>query len=136
MSRNLFRPLVAAAAAALSVIQARADESYTTRIEPRPAYGANITFEQGVRVFRPLPSERQVIVNPGGKTPLALGFNDTRIKAESTSNNYFYDDRVANPSVGGGWGGGWGGPHVGRRPFIGHHPHFGGFRSGGGHVGH
>ena len=34
MSRSLLRPAVAAAAAALSVLQAHADESYTTRIEP------------------------------------------------------------------------------------------------------
>jgi hypothetical protein len=27
----------------------------TTRIEPRPFYGATVSVEEGVRVFRPLP---------------------------------------------------------------------------------
>ena len=44
-------------------------EGYTTRIETRPFYGAVVTLEEGVRVFRPLPVERQVIINPGGQTP-------------------------------------------------------------------
>ena len=51
-----------------------AEDAYTTRIEPRSVYGATITVEEGVRVFRPLPSERHVIVNPGGMTPLGLGY--------------------------------------------------------------
>ena len=40
----------------------------TIRIEPRPYYGATVTLEQGVRVWRPLPPVKQVIVNPGGRT--------------------------------------------------------------------
>jgi hypothetical protein len=58
-------------------------ESYTTRIEPRPFYGAVVTLEEGVRVIRPLPPVRQVIINPNG-TPLSLGFNDTRVYEQST----------------------------------------------------
>ena len=30
-------------------------EAVTTRIETRPFYGATVTLEEGVRVFRPLP---------------------------------------------------------------------------------
>lgn len=51
-----------------------AEDAYTTRIEPRNSYGATVTVEEGVRVFRPLPSERHVIVNPNGLTPLSLGY--------------------------------------------------------------
>lgn len=55
-----------------------AADGYTTRIETRPTYGAVVSVEQGVRVFRPLPPVRQVIINPG-RTPLSLGFNETRV---------------------------------------------------------
>lgn len=48
------------------------------RIETRPFYGATVTVEAGVRVFRPLPAPSRVIINPGGKTPLSLSFYDTR----------------------------------------------------------
>ncbi len=53
---------------------ASGEDAYTTRIEPRSTYGATITVEEGVRVFRPLPSERHVIVNPGSLSPLSLGY--------------------------------------------------------------
>ena len=36
----------------------------TTRIETRPFYGATVTVEEGVRVFRPLPPHDRVIINP------------------------------------------------------------------------
>jgi hypothetical protein len=48
-------------------------ESYTTRIEPRPFYGATITIEAGVRVFRPLPPHDRIIINPDNATPIYLG---------------------------------------------------------------
>ena len=47
-------------------------QSSTIRIEPRPVYGATVTIEEGVRVFRPLPPDKYVIVNPNG-TPVNLG---------------------------------------------------------------
>jgi hypothetical protein len=56
----------------------------TTRIEPRPFYGATVTLEEGVRVFRPLPPHDRVIINPGNKTPLSL--------AISESHNYSYNE--------------------------------------------
>jgi hypothetical protein len=66
-------------------------QSYTTRIEPRPFYGATITLEEGVRVIRPLPPERQVIINPS-KVPLSLGFNDTRVYENRVVRHYYSSD--------------------------------------------
>jgi hypothetical protein len=50
-----------------------------TRIETRPFYGATVTIEEGVRVFRPLPPHRHIIINPDGKTPLNLSFEERNI---------------------------------------------------------
>lgn len=86
-----------------------AQQAYTTRIEPRPVYGATVTIEEGVRVFRPLPPERHVIINPGSATPLNLGFNETRVyeQRSSVSKNthvhrypYAYGYRRCHPAVG------------------------------------
>jgi len=44
----------------------------TTRILHTEPYGAIVTKEAGVLVFRGLPPTRKVIVNPDGKTPLEL----------------------------------------------------------------
>ena len=129
MSRPLLLCLVAGGVASL-LARGAAGESFTTRIEPRPFYGAVVTMEHGVRVIRPLPPERQVIINPNN-TPLSLGFNDTRVYQYSSSNNYNYD-RSAYGGAGyysaPNWGGGWG-----RRGFF----HNGGSRNGmgGGHRG-
>lgn len=68
----LSRPLLAAILAASAASYASAQSAHTTRIEPHATYGATVTVEEGVRVFRPLPSERHVIVNPNN-TPLYLG---------------------------------------------------------------
>jgi hypothetical protein len=48
----------------------------TTRIETSPVYGATVTIEKGVRVYRPLPPHDRVIINPGGTTPLSIGIVD------------------------------------------------------------
>jgi hypothetical protein len=47
-------------------------QATTTRIETRPFYGATVTLEEGVRVFRPLPPHGHVIINPGNRTFLNL----------------------------------------------------------------
>jgi hypothetical protein len=80
---------LAIAAGALSVAAAVTPVSAagTTRIETRPFYGAVVTMEEGVRVFRPLPLTERVIVNPHGATPLSLGFNETYV----TERNYNYN---------------------------------------------
>ena len=44
----------------------------TTRIETRPFYGATVTVEEGVRVFRPLPPHDRIIINPGNATPIGI----------------------------------------------------------------
>lgn len=49
------------------------------RIETRPFYGATVTLEEGVRVFRPLPPQRYMIINPEGRTPLNLTFEDRNV---------------------------------------------------------
>jgi hypothetical protein len=65
------------AVAAVAAPAAAADP-VTTRIETRPFYGAIVTIESGVRVFRPLPPHDRIIINPGGKTPLSLSYNESR----------------------------------------------------------
>jgi hypothetical protein len=57
--------------AALSTSSAHSEEAYTPRIEPRPYYGAIVTIEHGVRVYRPVPATRHMIINPTG-APLTL----------------------------------------------------------------
>lgn len=101
MSRILSAALASAVVIGAAV-PASATDAYTTRIEPRAFYGASVTIEHGVRVYRPLPPERHVIVNPGGQTPLSLGHNDTRIIEHSTSQNYFYDNAYRSPYLGSG----------------------------------
>jgi hypothetical protein len=77
VSRSTKISFVAMAVAVFGSSVASAQDAYTTRIEPRPFYGATVTIEEGVRVFRPLPPHRQIIISPGQKTPLNLTFNET-----------------------------------------------------------
>jgi len=65
-----------AVGAACLAIPALADEASTTRIEPRVFYGATVTLEEGVRVFRPLPPHKHVIINPDSRAPVSLSFNE------------------------------------------------------------
>ena len=53
-----------------------AQEAHTTRIETRPYYGAVVTIENGVRVWRPVPPTTHLIVNPDGVTPLVIGVGE------------------------------------------------------------
>ncbi|MGE0630626.1 MAG: hypothetical protein AB7O43_22795 [Hyphomicrobiaceae bacterium] len=75
-------------------------ESSTIRIEPRPYYGAIVTIEQGVRVWRPLPVTKYVVINPENKTPLNLSLSDVR--ETKTSNNFFYGSEAGTPQAAGG----------------------------------
>lgn len=117
---------IAALAGALVSVPAAAGDGKTTRIEPRPFYGATVTIEQGVRVFRPMPPTKHVIVNPDGATPLSLGFNETTVY-ERNYNYRRYQDGVAAGS--GYTGSGY--------YFPGYRGRFGKFRGGfrGGHGG-
>lgn len=55
-----------AAALLLTATVAEARDGHTTRVVRGDVYGATITVEEGVRMFRPLPSDRHVIVKPEG----------------------------------------------------------------------
>lgn len=90
MLRKLSLVAFGALSAALAGTVSASADGYTTRIETRPFYGAVVTLEEGVRVFRPLPVERQVIINPGGQTPLSLGFNETNVYERRIVENYNY----------------------------------------------
>jgi hypothetical protein len=104
-----------AAATAVLATAAQA-EGYTTRIETRPFYGAVVTLEEGVRVYRPLPPPRQVIINPGGRTPLALSFSDVRV--DERSYNYHYEEESGSDGERGYGGSGfYGGFGDKKRPF-------------------
>ena len=71
-------------------------EAVTTRIETRPFYGATVTLEEGVRVFRPLPRHDRVIINPGGMTPLSLSYAESR--------NYSFNEYVGGGHPAGSYG--------------------------------
>ncbi|MEM8702051.1 MAG: hypothetical protein AAGF82_09520 [Pseudomonadota bacterium] len=76
--KTIFRSVVAAAGLLAVVSTAAFAESGTTRIVHDEPYGAIVTKEAGVLVFRGLPPTRKVIVNPGGKTPLDLRMTEVR----------------------------------------------------------
>lgn len=82
--------LILAAAAAVPIEVVLGQEAHTTRIEPRPYYGAVVTVEHGVRVTRPIPPDRHLIINPGGATPLILSADGEAIveqRAAASSTN-------------------------------------------------
>jgi hypothetical protein len=74
MSRSFIAAAVASGTLIALASPVLAWDATATRIEPRAVYGATVTIEEGVRVYRPIPSERHVIVNPGGSTPLNLNY--------------------------------------------------------------
>lgn len=79
--------LLALALALVAPNVAMAGDASTTRIETRAFYGATVTLEHGVRVYRALPAHDRVIINPGGRTPVSLGIEEHR----STINHHYYD---------------------------------------------
>jgi hypothetical protein len=88
---------------AASATSSLAGQATTTRIEPRPFYGATVTLEEGVRVFRPLPVTRHVVINPGNKASVSVNYNEERTYNYSRSDNYDHS------SGGNGGQGGYGG---------------------------
>ena len=98
--------------AALCLASSPTSAQSTTRIETRPFYGATVTIENGVRVFRPLPPHDRVIINPGGRTPLYLGIVENRYSSYSADNYEYSEGGGRGPSAG----------FVGRLP-RGHHHH-------------
>jgi hypothetical protein len=93
--------ILAGAGIALSSLSAFAQ--VTTRIETRPVYGATVTLEHGVRVYRPLPPQDRVIINPGGKTPLTLNIGEGGSYSQSYGGNGYVGD-YNGPSAPGGAG--------------------------------
>lgn len=79
----------------------------TTRIEPRPYYGAVVTIEQGVRVWRPLPPTDRVIINPGNKAKITFNFNSGHGGGGAADHDGSTDAPPA--PVAHGYGGGYGG---------------------------
>src|SRR5690606_4229650 len=73
---------------------ASAGDARTTRIETRPFYGATVTLEEGVRVFRPLPRHERVIINPGGRTPLNLTYEEHRSYSYSRESGHGGPERA------------------------------------------
>jgi hypothetical protein len=71
---GLFSIFLAAVGIVVPAVPAFATDAHTTRIETRRIYGATVTVEHGVRVYRPLPADHHVIINPG-RVPLKLTFN-------------------------------------------------------------
>lgn len=78
MYRSLFTASLASFCLLLAAGTA-ATAASLTRIETRPYYGATVTEEEGVRVFRPLPLTRHIIINPDGRTPLNLTIEDRNV---------------------------------------------------------
>jgi hypothetical protein len=76
MSRTRLALIAAATFAAFGVPAASAYDGGLVRIEPKPYYGAVVTMEHGVRVYRPLPTQNLMIINPN-KTPVSLSFSRT-----------------------------------------------------------
>jgi hypothetical protein len=79
--RRLSMSAFAAIFALVPVGAASAEGAQTVRIEPRPYYGAVVTVEQGVRVWRPLPPTRHMIINPTN-APVSVNITDIRERVE------------------------------------------------------
>ena len=74
-------------AVSLFASSALAQDASLIRVEPRPYYGATITIEEGVRVFRPLPKTKTMVINPGQKTPLHINVGGQERAAHNVTNN-------------------------------------------------
>jgi hypothetical protein len=96
--RSLTIGALAGVSMAISALPALADAA-TTRIEPRPFYGATVTLEEGVRVFRPLPRHDRVIINPNN-APVYLGFNESHSYNYGPNQAYSYDRSADGYPVG------------------------------------
>ncbi len=79
--------LVGVSAISLLATNAFAQDASLIRVEPRPYYGATITIEEGVRVFRPLPKTKTMVINPGQKTPLHISVGGQERAAQHVTNN-------------------------------------------------
>lgn len=90
--KMIFKSAVAAAGVLAVLGTVAYAESGTTRIVHDEPYGAIVTKEAGVLVFRGLPPTRKVIVNPDGKTPLDLRLTEVRETKIVVIDDYRDDD--------------------------------------------
>jgi hypothetical protein len=120
------RPMLSTSLLSLALLLAGASAAAAaslTRIETRPFYGATVTIEEGVRVFRPLPVTKNFIINPDGKTPLNLTFEERNITVHQHQYIYGMDGGDSPVVYGGGFSPGF---FDGRRRFRPHHRRVGG----------
>jgi hypothetical protein len=87
--RNLLKPFILIAAVVFAQSGVQAGDAKTIRIEPRAFYGATVSLESGVRVFRPLPPPGYVIINPN-QTPVNINVEDVTKRIESTSHHHYH----------------------------------------------
>jgi hypothetical protein len=87
--RNLLKPFILIAAVMFAQTSAQAGDAKTIRIEPRAFYGATVSLESGVRVFRPLPPPGYVIINPN-QTPVNISVQDVTKRVYSTSHHHYH----------------------------------------------
>ena len=102
--RNLLKPFILIAAVVFAQTSAQAGDAKTIRIEPRAFYGATVSLESGVRVFRPLPPPGYVIINPN-QTPVNISVKDVTKRVYSTSHHHYHgagrpDVVYGRPSLG------------------------------------
>ena len=86
--------LIAASASSLLATSALAQDPSLIRVEPRPYYGATVTIEEGVRVFRPLPKTKTMIINPGQRSPLHITVDGQQRASQHVTNNVNVDNRI------------------------------------------
>ena len=102
--RRTLLPTSLLSLALLMVGATAAAASSLVRIETRPFYGATVTIEEGVRVFRPLPPTRYMFINPDGKTPLNLTFEERNVTVHHHQYIYGVGSDEQRFSYGGGSG--------------------------------
>jgi hypothetical protein len=130
MSRSPRFLLAAAAIAAFGPGSAQAYDGGLVRIEPRPYYGAVVTMEQGVRVYRPLPTQNLMIINPN-RTPVSLSFSRT-IEHKAAEGGGGHGQSSSQESEGGSR---YGGISGGFGNYTGTSPQANGNRGAGGGIG-
>ena len=104
-----------------------------TRIETRPYYGAVVTIEQGVRVWRALPPHDRIIIVPEGSGKVSVNIDAGRT-AHAPAPNHFNNTLNINPDFhdrGVGIPLGYGAKRYNRH----HGPHHGRGHHGGAHYG-
>lgn len=86
--------LIGLSVSLLVATPAIAQDGSLIRVEPRPYYGATITIEEGVRVFRPLPKTKTMIINSGQKNPLQITIDGRDRASHQVTNNVRVNTRI------------------------------------------